>query len=106
MGWTDSHLHQFVDAPIVYSVPSGDDYRGEERLTNGGFAWLTSRDTKRRPLFTNTILATAGRMKWSSKRPCPLTLKRTISPFVRRPHQLQGFRLLELRAHGGAAGIV
>src|SRR5258705_11985566 len=32
MGWTDSHLHHFVDAPIVYSVPSGDDYPGEERL--------------------------------------------------------------------------
>ena len=63
MGWTDSHLHQFVDAPIVYSVPSGDDYPGEERLENGVFAWLTSRDTKRRPLSTNTILATAGRMK-------------------------------------------
>src|SRR6516164_4880429 len=31
MGWTDSHLHQFVDAPIVYSVLSGDDYPGEER---------------------------------------------------------------------------
>src|ERR1700676_188354 len=54
MGWTDSQLHHCVDAPIVYSVPSGDDYRGEERLTNGGFAWLTSRDTKRRPLFTHT----------------------------------------------------
>jgi hypothetical protein len=24
MGWTDSHLHQFVDAPIVYSEPSDD----------------------------------------------------------------------------------
>src|SRR6516165_7069339 len=32
MGWTDSHLHQFVDAPIVYSVPSGDDYLGEDRI--------------------------------------------------------------------------
>src|SRR6516165_12219586 len=47
-------------------------------LTNGVFAWLTSRDTKRRPLFTNTILATAGCMKWSSKRPCPLTLTRSM----------------------------
>ena len=32
-------------------------------LTNGVFARLASRDTKRRPLFMNTILATAGRMK-------------------------------------------
>jgi pRiA4b ORF-3-like protein len=23
MGWTDSHLHQFMDPPMVYSVPSG-----------------------------------------------------------------------------------
>jgi hypothetical protein len=37
MGWTDSHLHQFVDAPIVYSVPSGDDYPGEERLDERRF---------------------------------------------------------------------
>src|ERR1700738_5075148 len=37
MGWTDSHLHQFVDAPIVYSVPSGDYYPGEERLAQRGF---------------------------------------------------------------------
>ena len=63
MGWTDSHLHQFVDAPIVYSVPSGDDYPGEERLDERRFRLLTSRDMKRRRLFTNTILATAGRMK-------------------------------------------
>ena len=38
MGWTDSHLHQFVDAPIVYSVPSGDDYPGEERLDETAFS--------------------------------------------------------------------
>ena len=37
MGWTDSHLHQFVDAPIVYSVPSGDDYPGQERLDERRF---------------------------------------------------------------------
>ena len=37
MGWTDSHLHHFVDAPIVYSVPSGDDYPGEERLDERRF---------------------------------------------------------------------
>ena len=37
MGWTDSHLHQFVDAPIVYSAPSGDDYPGEERLDERRF---------------------------------------------------------------------
>jgi hypothetical protein len=37
MGWTDSHLHQFVDAPIVYSVPLGDDYPGEERLDERRF---------------------------------------------------------------------
>jgi hypothetical protein len=37
MGWTDSHLHQFVDAPTVYSVPSGDDYPGEERLDERRF---------------------------------------------------------------------
>ena len=39
MGWTDSHLHQFVDAPIVYSVPSGDDYPGEERLDERRFSF-------------------------------------------------------------------
>ena len=37
MGWTDSHLHHFVDAPIVYSVPSGDNYPGEERLDERRF---------------------------------------------------------------------
>ena len=37
-GWTDSHLHRFVDAPIVYSVPSGDDYPGEERLDETAFS--------------------------------------------------------------------
>src|SRR5260370_3381852 len=37
MGWTDSHLHQFVDAPIIYSVPSDDDYPGEERLDERRF---------------------------------------------------------------------
>src|ERR1700736_6448959 len=37
MGWTDSHLHQFVDAPIVYSVPSGDDYSRVERLDERRF---------------------------------------------------------------------
>jgi hypothetical protein len=37
MGWTDSHLHQFVDAPIVYSVPSDDDYPGVERLDERRF---------------------------------------------------------------------
>ena len=37
MGWTDSHLHQFVDAPIVYSVPSCDDYPGQERLDERRF---------------------------------------------------------------------
>ena len=37
MGWTDSHLHHFVDAPIVYSVPSDDDYPGEERLDERRF---------------------------------------------------------------------
>jgi hypothetical protein len=32
MGWTDSHLHQFVDGPVIYSVPSGDDFsRAEQR---------------------------------------------------------------------------
>jgi hypothetical protein len=28
MGWTDSHLHQFIDPPLVYSVPSGEDFPG------------------------------------------------------------------------------
>jgi hypothetical protein len=37
MGWTDSHLHQFVDPPIVYSVPSGEDYTGVERLDERRF---------------------------------------------------------------------
>jgi hypothetical protein len=37
MGWTDSHLHQFVDAPIVYSVPSDDDYSRVERLDERRF---------------------------------------------------------------------
>ena len=37
MGWTDSHLHQFVDAPIVYSVPSGDDCSRVERLDERRF---------------------------------------------------------------------
>ena len=37
MGWTDSHLHQFVDAPIIYSVPSGDDYSRVERLDERRF---------------------------------------------------------------------
>ena len=37
MGWTDSHLHQFVDAPIIYSVPSGDDYSGVGRLDERRF---------------------------------------------------------------------
>jgi Plasmid pRiA4b ORF-3-like protein len=37
MGWTDSHLHQFIDAPIVYSVPSGDDYSRVERLDERRF---------------------------------------------------------------------
>ena len=37
MGWTDSHLHQFVDAPIVYSVPSRDDYSRVERLDERRF---------------------------------------------------------------------
>jgi len=37
MGWTDSHLHQFVDPPIVYAVPSDDDYPGEERLDERRF---------------------------------------------------------------------
>jgi hypothetical protein len=63
MGWTDSRLHQFVDAPIVYSVPSGMTTPARSGLTNGVFAWLMSRDTKRRPLFTNAILATTARMK-------------------------------------------
>src|SRR5258708_9163235 len=37
MGWTDSHLHQFVDAPIVYAVPSGDEYSRAERLDERRF---------------------------------------------------------------------
>lgn len=37
MGWTDSHLHQFVDAPVIYSVPSGDDYSRVERLDERRF---------------------------------------------------------------------
>jgi hypothetical protein len=37
MGWTDSHLHHFVGAPIVYSVPSGDDYPGAESLDERRF---------------------------------------------------------------------
>jgi hypothetical protein len=37
MGWTDSHLHQFIDAPIIYSVPSGDDYSRVERLDERRF---------------------------------------------------------------------
>jgi hypothetical protein len=37
MGWTDSHLHQFVDPPMVYSVPSGEDYPGVERLDERRF---------------------------------------------------------------------
>jgi Plasmid pRiA4b ORF-3-like protein len=37
MGWTDSHLHQFMDPPMVYSVPSGEDYPGVERLDERRF---------------------------------------------------------------------
>jgi hypothetical protein len=37
MGWTDSHLHQFVDPPMVYSVPSEEDYPGVERLDERRF---------------------------------------------------------------------
>ena len=37
MGWTDSHLHQFIDPPLVYSVPSGEDYPGVERLDERRF---------------------------------------------------------------------
>jgi len=36
-GWTASHLHQFVDAPIVYSAPSGDDYSRVGRLDERRF---------------------------------------------------------------------
>jgi len=46
MGWTDSHLHHFVDAPIVYSVPQAMTIPARSGLTNGGFAWQTLRDTK------------------------------------------------------------
>ena len=63
MGWTDSHLHEFVDAPIVYSVPSGDDYSRVERLDERRFRLAELARHEKRPLFTNTILATAGRMK-------------------------------------------
>jgi len=78
MGWTDSHLHQFVDAPIVYAVPSDDDYPGEERLDERRFRLADVARHEKRPLFMNTILATAGRMKQWSRRPCPLTLKRSM----------------------------
>ena len=37
MGWTDSHLHQFVDPPKVYSVPSEEDYPSVERLDERRF---------------------------------------------------------------------
>ena len=37
MGWTNSHLHQFLDAPIVYCVPSGDYYSRVERLDERRF---------------------------------------------------------------------
>jgi hypothetical protein len=38
MGWTDSHLHHFIDPPLVYSVPSGEDYPGvAERLDERRF---------------------------------------------------------------------
>jgi hypothetical protein len=37
MGWTDSHLHQFVDAPVVYSIPSDDNYSRAERLDERRF---------------------------------------------------------------------
>ena len=63
MGWTDSHLHQFVDVQLFTLCLQAMTTPARSGLTNGGFAWLTLRDTKRRPLFTNTILATAGRMK-------------------------------------------
>jgi hypothetical protein len=37
MGWTGSHLHQFVDPPLVYLVPSGDDSPGVEQLDERRF---------------------------------------------------------------------
>jgi len=37
MGWADSHLHQFIDPPVIYSVPSEDDFPGVERLDERRF---------------------------------------------------------------------
>ena len=63
MGWTDSHLHHFVDAPIVYSVPSGDDYPGEERLDERRFRLADVARHEKASFIYDTILATAGHTK-------------------------------------------
>jgi hypothetical protein len=37
MGWTDSHLHQFVAAAKIYSVPLANDYSSAEQLDERRF---------------------------------------------------------------------
>jgi hypothetical protein len=81
MGWTDSHLHQFVDAPIVYSVPSGDDCPGEERLDERRFCLAdVARHEKASFIYEYDFGDSWAHEVWS-RRPCPLTLKRSM-PFA------------------------
>jgi hypothetical protein len=50
MGWTDSHLHQFVDARITYSVPLGNDYSSAEQLDERRFRLADVAGRKKAPL--------------------------------------------------------
>ena len=49
MGWTDSHLHQFVDVQLFTLCLHAMISQVQSCVTNGVFAWLRSRDTKKRP---------------------------------------------------------
>jgi hypothetical protein len=79
MGWTDSHLHQFIVGQTYYGVPDPDfdlDVRSERTVPST--ACCRNQKTKSS---TSTISVTAGNMNCSWKR-CWRQTPRSGIPFV------------------------
>ncbi len=76
MGWTNSHLHQFIQYGIFYSEPQEEmwDDMDAENYTDLRVSDLLTRE-KDTLIYTNMILEMAGGIRLHWKRLCPRLVK-------------------------------